>query len=60
MEVLIIGLLFYFIPTITANVREHNNTAAIVVTNLLLGWTVVGWVAALIWSCTDNTKGVTK
>ncbi len=48
----------YFLPVFVAASRKHNNTAAIGVLNLLLGWTVVGWVAALIWSATDNVRGV--
>jgi hypothetical protein len=42
----------YFIPAIVAAWRGHHNTAAIVVLNLFLGWTVLGWVFALVWACT--------
>jgi RsiW-degrading membrane proteinase PrsW (M82 family) len=53
---LIIGsLAFYFLPFIIAERRKHKNKLAILITNLLLGWTVLGWIAALIWSTTDNT-----
>jgi hypothetical protein len=33
-----------------AEERRHRNLAAIVVLNLLLGWTFLGWVGALIWA----------
>jgi nucleoside recognition membrane protein YjiH len=60
MEALIIGLLFYFIPAICALNRKHNNTAAIVCVNVLLGWTVIGWIGAMVWSLTDNRKLTSK
>ena len=30
--------------------QRKRNAAAIFVFNLLLGWTLVGWVAALVWA----------
>ena len=47
------GLIVYFIPNWVANARKHHNANAIFVTNLFLGWTFIGWVAALIWSFTE-------
>jgi len=35
--------------------RGHRNAVAITAVNILLGWTFVGWVVALVWSLTDNT-----
>jgi hypothetical protein len=43
----------YFVPSVIAVARGHRNMNAIGVTNLVLGWTVLGWVAALIWSFTN-------
>ncbi len=51
----VIGALVYFLPTIIAGRRNHNNTLAIFALNLLLGWIVIGWIVALIWACTANT-----
>lgn len=45
-------ILLYCLPGIIASVRKHHNRAAIWVTTLLLGWTTLGWVIALIWSAT--------
>lgn len=47
---LVTAALFYFPPTIVAWVRKHPNRVSIFLLNLLLGWTVIGWVVALIWS----------
>jgi len=45
------GLLFlYFLPTYVAYKMERKNAGAIFALNLLLGWTFIGWVIALVWS----------
>jgi hypothetical protein len=44
------GFLAYFAPCWIALARSHRELPAIVVLNLLLGWTVVGWLAAMIWA----------
>ena len=40
----------YFAPSFIASLRKHHNGVAIFAVNLLLGWTFLGWVAALVWS----------
>lgn len=47
---LVTAALFYFPPTIVAWIRQHPNRVSIFLLNLLLGWTVIGWFVALIWS----------
>lgn len=44
------GIGIYCIPTIIAAKRQHHNSIAIALLNFLLGWTLIGWVAALIWA----------
>ena len=53
----LVGL--YFVPTMVALFRHAKHSAAIVVINLLLGWTVVGWLVAFVWSCTSE-KGASN
>ena len=48
--VLAVVFAIYFLPTIVANRSNHHNAAPIFILNLFLGWTLLGWVAALIWS----------
>jgi len=45
-----LGLILYFTPSIIAICSGRNNGLAIFILNLLLGWTGIGWVIALIWS----------
>ena len=42
----------YLLPMAIAVRRSHPNAIAIAVVNLLLGWTLVGYVVALAWSFT--------
>ena len=56
-ETLLKGLLIiflsaclYFLPWIVARSRRKRNSAAIGVLNLFLGWTVIGWIVALVWA----------
>ncbi len=45
-------LVVYFLPSIIAVLRRHGSAIAIILTNIFLGLTGVGWVIALIWSAT--------
>ncbi|WP_277226774.1 superinfection immunity protein [Hymenobacter sp. YC55] len=44
--------LLYFIPAIVA--KGKRNATSILVLNLLLGWTILGWIAALIWALSND------
>ncbi|QCP52358.1 superinfection immunity protein [Trinickia violacea] len=45
--VLVGGLIVYLIPAMEADAREHDHALAITLVNVFLGWTIVGWFAAL-------------
>ena len=57
---LIVGVLLYFVPFVVAVQRDHNQRTAIGVLNLLLGWTFVGWVVALVWALIVTPKADEK
>jgi uncharacterized membrane protein len=46
----LVCFILYFFPSIMAIKKNHNNLAGIMILNVFLGWTLVGWVAAMIWS----------
>ncbi|MBV8738370.1 MAG: superinfection immunity protein [Alphaproteobacteria bacterium] len=52
LAVIAIGLAVYFLPALIACSRHHHNASAIFVLNLLAGWTVIGWIAAIVWAHT--------
>ncbi|WP_078593752.1 superinfection immunity protein [Evansella clarkii] len=56
----IIGIGVYFAPSIVAYVRKKDNLAAILVLNIFLGWSLIGWVVALVWALTVKNEQVTQ
>lgn len=56
MVTLALMILSYWLPTLLAFHRHHRNRTAILLVNLFLGWTVIGWVVSLIWACTSNCE----
>ena len=51
---LVLGSMFgiYLAPLIIAVVRDHHRLPWICFLNFATGWTVAGWIAALVWSVT--------
>ena len=55
----LLGLaVIYFAPMIVALMRDHHQKLPISLLNLFLGWTVVGWVVALVWSVTAKPRPI--
>jgi hypothetical protein len=52
------GLLLYLLPAIIAYSRGHPDTVAITALTILLGWSFIGWVVALVWSLKDSPSRV--
>jgi Superinfection immunity protein len=51
--VMLLALVFFgLLPTAIAFVRKHHNRFAILALNVMLGWTIIGWAVALVWSLT--------
>ncbi len=46
--------LVYFIPAIIGWGKRKHNRVAILVLNIFLGWTFLGWVMALVWATTED------
>lgn len=49
-----VGIVVYFVPTMLALYRNCHATAWIVLVNALLGWTIVGWFAAIGWAASGR------
>ena len=54
--ILFLAILIYFWPALNARERRHRERRAIFALNLLLGWTVLGWIGAFVWSCTSQVE----
>jgi len=46
----VLGIAVYFFPALVAFHGGKRNRGAILVLNLFLGWTLLGWVGSLIWA----------
>lgn len=53
--IFIIGLFIYFIPTLVARSRDHENSGWIFLINTLGGWTGLIWIALLLWAGLGRT-----
>ena len=47
-----IAMALYLLPALIGYMRGHQDRLAILFLDVLLGWTVLFWVIALIWSGT--------
>jgi cell division protein FtsX len=47
----------YLIPSIVAISKRLKRAGAIFVLNLFLGWTLLGWVGALVWAVAETERG---
>ncbi len=52
----IVGLVVYFVPFGVACVRDTMRKPAVFAVNLLLGWTVLGWIAALVMAASYERR----
>src|SRR5713226_5450825 len=50
LPVIALVLVLYKVPAIIAACRRHPDTPSIMTFNFVLGWTVAGWLASLIWA----------
>lgn len=57
-ELIILVAIFivYFMPWCIAMLREHDRRFMIGLLNLLLGWTLIGWLIAFLWAAAGKTK----
>lgn len=54
------GFVMYFLPSIIALARNKRDITAIVLLNFFLGWTMIGWVVALVWAVKTDVPVVAR
>jgi hypothetical protein len=52
MVFLLFWCLLYFLPSIVGH--RKRSFPGILLLNVFLGWTVIGWIIALVWACTAD------
>ena len=57
-DMIIIGIviLLYFLPTVVAIIRGHNNSFIMFLINLFAGWTGIIWIILLVWAGIGEKK----
>lgn len=58
-QALAVLLFAYAVPTIVTLARKIRNGPAIIVVNVLLGWSIIGWIVALVWASTRDAQPAT-
>ena len=51
---IVVGIALYFLPTFIAHRRHHHQFTSILVLNIFLGWTFIGWVVCLAMSLSSR------
>jgi len=54
------GFVMYFLPSLIALVRSKRDILAIFLLNLFLGWSVIGWIIALVWAVKQDVHAVVR
>ena len=54
LSLLVVSILLYFRPSIIG--KDKKNAIAIFALNLFAGWTVIGWIGALVWPLTVEER----
>lgn len=57
---LVVAIAGYFLPGIIASMRGHESQNMIAFLNLILGWTVIGWLVLLVVAFTGTTSSGRK
>lgn len=50
------GFLVAFLPTLLAMVLGRRNWVGILMVNLFLGWTGIGWLFAFVWALIGESR----
>lgn len=53
---IVLGIAAYFLPTILAHFRKKQNFTSILLLNIFLGWSLIGWVVALVWAVSVDAQ----
>ncbi len=52
----LIGTAFYVLPLLIAIKVNHRNKVGIIIVNIFLGWTFLGWIISLVWAVNKDKE----
>jgi hypothetical protein len=53
---LLLAVIIYMLPTMIAYARDIPARHNIMLANIILGWTVIGWFVAFLWAMMAETQ----
>ena len=53
---LAVVLILYMLPTLIAFGREHPHRGTIAIVNILIGWTLIGWIVVFLWAALGRVE----
>ena len=59
-QLLGLPFLMYFLPSIIALARSKRDLLSIFLLNLFLGWSVIGWIVALVWAAKNDVPAMVR
>jgi len=54
--IVVLCILFYFIPSFIAYSRKHDSKGWVLFLNFILGWSGLVWIFCLIWAAFGKTN----
>jgi T4 superinfection immunity protein len=55
-----LSFVMYFLPSIIALARSKRDLLAIFLLNFFLGWSVIGWIVALVWAAKSDIPAMVR
>jgi hypothetical protein len=55
--IIVVSALLYFLPTIIGSVRRAPSLLGIVLVNIFFGWSIIGWIVALVLALRTRQPG---
>jgi len=54
--ILLLCLIIYMLPTLIAYARDIPSRQTVTVVNIILGWTLIGWLICFLWATLAETS----
>jgi len=53
---LVVGAVVYFVPSVVAWHLGVKSIKSIFYVNLVFGWTIIGWIVAMMWAMAERNE----
>ena len=56
MSFILFLIAMYWLPTLIALVRQTPSALGVAMLNFFFGWTVIGWIMAMVWALASHSS----